>query len=88
LGAGTPYDELWFESHLLVLVGNIAVDRLNFLEKQRGRPITNCHPGLTDRGEWYCSRRRKRYVVVADNRHIVRHSESGSHKTLQQANGQ
>ncbi len=88
LGAGTPDDELWFESHLLVLMGNIAVDRLNFLEEQLGRPIANCQPGLTNRGQWYGSRSRKCNVIVADNRHIVRHPQSGSHKTLQQSNRQ
>ena len=80
LGTGAAYDELWFKSHLLVLVGNFAVNRLNFLEEQLGRPVANSQPGLTNRGQWYGSRSSKGNVVVADNRHIVRHPQSGSHK--------
>ena len=86
--AGTPYDELWFESHLLVLVGNIAVGGLNFLEQQLGSPVTNSQPGLTNRRQRYGSRRSKRNVVVADNRHIVRHSQSCSDKALEHADRQ
>jgi hypothetical protein len=51
---------------LLVLVGNIAVDGLNFLEEQLGRPVTNSQPGLTNRRQRYGGRRSKRNVVVAD----------------------
>jgi hypothetical protein len=88
LGTRAAYNKLWFKSHLLVLVGDFAVSRLNLLEEQLGRPVANSQPGLTNRGQWYGSRRRKCNVVIADNCHVVRHPQSSSHKTLQHTDRQ
>ena len=88
LGTRAAYDKLWFKSHLLVFVGSFAVYRLNFLEEELGRPVANCQPRLTNRRQRYGSGRCKGNVVIADNRHIIRHPQSGCHETLQQTDRQ
>jgi hypothetical protein len=48
LGTGAAYHQFWSKANLLMIMRFVAVDRLNFIKKQLGRPVTNSESRLTD----------------------------------------
>ena len=66
----------------------VSVERRNFIKKQFSGSISNGQPGLANRRKRYGSGGRECNVVVADNRHIVGHSQSSGDKPLQKSNSQ
>jgi hypothetical protein len=48
LRAGAAYHQFWIKANLLMIMRFVAVDRLNFIKKQLGRPATNSESRLTD----------------------------------------